>query len=486
MKNRGPLLSLTFEWHSMLRDIIRNFWVIILTAIIVVFGVYIAEHSVYKPVYTSSATLVVRSKAGTSGAYTNLSASSEMANIFAEVFTQNTLKQLAAENIGLEKFDGSISTQVNGDTNLMTVSVTASGPQQAYELLRSVLQVYPDVSEAIFSDAVIDVLLAPQMPTGQSNFISSTRRIQFAGLAAAAMLAVIAVLSLFRDTVKTEESFDKKIDSKLIGSIIHENVHLSLKERLTRKKRALLLTDAFASLRFAEDYQKIVTKLEYMQKNNNSKIFTVTSVAENEGKSTIAANISLSLAARGYKVMLIDMDMKKPSLYKIFDYRNKNAVEFSDVLSRKVSPKEYKFVRYKKGNLFIAMNQKPRKDSSEWIGSKLVSDYLASMKEKVDFIIIDTPPVSVSADAMSMITVSDKALLVVRVDTVATADINDAIMTISDLGGSLAGCILNSVNRPFTLFGQLGTDSANGYNRAGKKHKRYGYSKYDGSAPRSY
>ena len=80
----------------------------------------------------------------------------------------------------------------------------------------------------------------------------------------------------------------------------------------------------------------------------------------------------------------------------------------------------------------------------------------------MDFILIDTPPAAASADAASIITFCDKTLLVVRTDTAHIKDINDTIMTISKIGGKLAGCILNDVHRPFTFFGQIGQDGSGG------------------------
>lgn len=74
--------KITFEWYSLLKDVILNLWLLILAAIIGFVSVYVLEVSVYKPVYTSSATLMVQVKTGTYQAYTNLSASSEWQQSF--------------------------------------------------------------------------------------------------------------------------------------------------------------------------------------------------------------------------------------------------------------------------------------------------------------------------------------------------------------------------------------------------------------------
>lgn len=476
MKHSKTELLEIIEWHSLARDVVRNFWAVILAGIIAFLGIYVAEQSIYVPEYKSEATLVVRAKAASSLAYNNLSASSEMANIYTKVFTQASMKKLAAENAGYDKFDGEISATVHESTNLLNLKVVSSDPRKAYTLLKSVLEVYPNISDAVFSNSVIDVIVQPEMPVSPTNSISGTKRIEISLLVAVAQLALILVLSFLRGTVKNVKLFEKKIDSNLLGIISHERRPLTLWQKLRGKKRGLLIDTVFASFRFTEDYNHIATKLEYMRKNTGSKVFVVTSIAENEGKTTTSANIAISLMQHGYKVALLDLDFHKPSIYKIFKYRKPLKTEFRQVLKSEISPKDYEFLRYKKTQLYLALSKNSSSDVSEWIGSDTVKQCINSIKDKVDFVIIDTPPISVSADAMSIIKMSDRALLVVRTDVVDAADINDTILTIRNVGGRFAGCILNDVYKPFTFFGSMGADDR-GYSiyrkNSYKKYKSY-------------
>ena len=97
------------------------------------------------------------------------------------------------------------------------------------------------------------------------------------------------------------------------------------------------------------------------------------------------------------------------------------------------------------------------------------------LRDKVDFVIIDTPPASVSADAITVSGLVDGVLLVIRTDVVPVQDINDTILSISDAGGKLAGCILNDVYKPFTLFGQMGSDEMGYYGHSTyyKNHSKF-------------
>ncbi len=463
MNKNKSWFTITFEWNSLIKDLIRNVWIIFLAALIAYMGIQVYEKSIYTPTYTSRAILVVRAKVGSSGVYSNLASSSEMATIFTKVFQQPSMKKLAAENLGMSGFDGTISAEVTGTTNLLNVTVKSDDPELSFRLLSSVLEVYPNISDTIFTDAVIDVIANPNMPTSPSNSRLTTYRNQIVLLAMAFAAALIILLSLLRETVKEEKGFTDKIDAELVGTVGHEKAHLSHKEKFEKKKRALLINDAYSTLKFTEDYQKLATKLEYMQKKKDKKVFAVTSVAENEGKSTVAANIALALSGRGYKVALLDLDVRKPSMYKIFDYQHEIENEFSDVLTNKVNLSDFSFYRYRKSDLIIAFNKKSQDNSHDILSSAVFAKCISVLREKMDFVIIDTPPSSVSADAVSISSFSDRTLLVVRTDTVAVQDINDAILAIRDAGGKLAGCILNDIYKPFTLFGQMGTDETGYY-----------------------
>ncbi len=479
MKKNNSGFFITFEWNSLIKDLIRCSWAIVLSAIIAWMGIHIYEKSVYTPSYVSSAVLIVRSKVGISGAYSNLTVSAEMAQIFTSVFKQNTMKKLAAENVGLDSFDGTIETSVSGSTNMLNISVKTDDPELSFLLLTSILEVYPKVSDAVFTDAVIEILSQPKMPTVPANSAITTYRKHIILLAMVLEAAMVILLSLMRETVKEEKGFSDKIDSKLIGVILHEKPHLSFKERLHNKKRALLINDAYSSLNFTEDYQKLATKLEIPYKNENRKVITITSVAENEGKSTVAVNISLALANRGYKVALLDVDIHKPSLYKIFDFHEEIKDDFSDVLANKIGLGNFRFFRYKKSSLFVAFSRKAQSNSSEIFRGPYFEKYIESLKEQMDFVIIDTAPMSVSADSVTLSMISDSTVLVVRNDCVPVKDINDAILTIIDAGGNFEGCILNNAYKPFNLFGQMGADERGVYGYS----KQYGYAKYSKSIP---
>ena len=159
--------KITLEWHSILKDVIRNAWIIVLAILIGLMGIFIVTNSVYSPEYTSTATIVVNAKGNSSSSLYGVSV--EMAEIFSKVFVDPTMKEKAATHLEKETFDGSIEARVLTDTNFVELKVTSDSPQTSYELLTAVLEVYPDLSASIFENAVINVIQNPSMPKARSE-----------------------------------------------------------------------------------------------------------------------------------------------------------------------------------------------------------------------------------------------------------------------------------------------------------------------------
>ncbi len=467
MKNK----RFTIELYSILKDVIKNLWVVVLTVLIAVMGFYIASQSIYTPQYTSSATLVV-STSGGSGVSSYVS-SVEIANVFTQVFVEPSIKTKAADFANKSSFNGSISAEVMNDTNFIQLKVTSSSPQNSYELLNAVLKVYPEVSGKIFTNAVITVLKQPSMPRGASNGLPFSNKSLIVSVCVVLSLFAIVLISVLRDTVKNEVSFNEKIDAKLLGAIPHERKYLTLKEFLKKKKKPLLINgNSLMSLKFVENYHKIAAKIEYLSRNHSDKVFAVTSVAENEGKSTIASNIAISLAMRGNRVILVDLDVKKPAIYKIFEEKHQENSELADLFNGKIKYNEFRLRRYKKTSLYLALNTSPCTEYSKWFAAGEIEKILNALRDKVDYIIIDTAPMSVDSSVTDIVKIVDKTIMAVRTDVATATAVNDALITVSEVGGVLAGCILNDVYPEVSLFGIAGNDEGGYY--YGKKNRRYG------------
>jgi capsular exopolysaccharide synthesis family protein len=473
--------KITIELYSLLKDIVKNLWVVILCALIGSMGFFLVKHASYKPMYTSSATLTVLNSGSVTASYSTYSISTEKANVLVNVFTEPTIKEYAAAYLEIDRFDGTVSAKVLDQTNFIELKVTSDHPEKAYRLLNAVLKSHHKVSNKIFKNAGVTVISMPTVPSGPSNHISnSNQKLVVMGCATIALALVIA-FSLMRNTIKKESDFNEKIESKLIATIAHEDKQMSLKDIRQKKKKGLLIhSNAYISLRFTENFHKIAAKLEHKKNRYGDNVFAITSVAENEGKSTCAANIAVSLADRGNKVMLLDLDFKKPALYKIFSEEETENGELSELLRKNVSFEDFDFRQFKKTSLLLAVNTKADPEYRSLIENGSVFALIEKLKTIYDFVIIDTAPLSLDSSVTDIINMVDKTVLVVRTDTVNVNVLNDSVSIISKISSNLAGCILNDVHMNVLPFSFTGNDESNRYGgyRYGK-HSHYGhYGKY--------
>ena len=467
--------GLHIEPYSLMRDIILNLWVIILAALIGFMSVNIWNQSKHTPLYTSTATLIVNVKNVASVSYTNLSSSSEMAKIYTEIFSQQTMKQFAANHLGMEHFIGNVSTSVLSNTNIFTVSVTTSSPETSFKELCAILEVYPQISEVVLSDSVVEIMRSPNFPSTPSNTISvGSRTLTMLGCAAL-VFGLIIYLSVSRDSVKDETDFKSKIDAKLFGTVMYESSTQLKLNRLKGKKTPLLISNAFASYQFTEHYHKLANRIEYINRTEGSKVFLITSLAENEGKSTTISNIALALSKRGKRVALLDMDFKKPAIHKLFEIQNTDSPDFANLLSGKISMNEYKALSYMKTSVDLMVNFKNHNDYVRWIHDASVKTIINTLRNEkgYDYLLIDTPPLSVSADVTTLMQLADVSLVVVRTDYVYAADINDTLLSLKENTNTFGGCILNAVHKEFSLIGQLGFDETGYYSKTSNAYKHY-------------
>ena len=461
--------------RSIIRDFVKNFWVIVLAAVsafLAVTGVYNLS---YKPEYTSSSTLAVNVKGNNGGAYASLYLTNEMAEIFSEVFQSSALRKKIADSMGVDSFDGQISIELIAETNLMVLKVVSDTPKNAYSVIVAALENYDTVSDYLFTNANLSVLREPTVPFAPSNPKDSSRPAELAALAAAGLSAMlIAVFSFLRPTVKNSRKAKEQLDGKIIGVIPLVKKYKTkedVKNKVTRKqinKKSVLITSVMVSMKFVEAVKKMSAVIERHMNYRKQKVLVVTSVEENEGKSSVAANIALSLAEKGNNVLLIDADLKKPAMNIIFDKQVEKDCSLSDCISGKQALSRI-IVKEKEG-LDCIYQHSGVHDSGKYLSSASFEKLVSFCREKYDFIIMDTPPVGVSADAEILLGVGDTCVVVAREDWAEIGMINDVADVIRNSDCDFTGFVLNAFRSDDGFSGS----HYYGYGYYGKSYGYYG------------
>ena len=468
------------DLYSVLRDVLRNLWAVLLGAIAVALIVNMNVRSDFESTYSTTGTFVVTSKTGSNYAYSNLSAASSMAESFTNILNSNLLKKKVCQELGLASFNASTKADVIRGTNLMTLQVTSDSPYNAYRIIRSIMNNIGSLTEYVSDDMVMEVLQEPPVPTGADASFSAARQTKKAALiAAVCFAAAFMYLSYNKETIKGEKDMEDKLDAQSLGMLYHDPAYSSIGALLQRKKNRHLVTDLTAKFEFVERNKKIAANVLASAKKHDAKVILVTSVREHEGKSTVAANLALSLVQQSYKVLLIDGDMRRPTLQNLFlRKKDKLSATLGDLLTGKATLMDALWYDKRRG-LYLLLNKKNYSNSTDIVSSQYMTRLLDAASENFDYVVVDSPPTSLMADAEVLGDLADLSILVVNYDTVLAPDLNDVIDTLRDCRAHFAGCVLNNVR---TLPGARRTVGGyGGYGRYayGKRYGDYGdYGRY--------
>lgn len=452
-------------------DLIRNLWVVILIAVAVWIGLGSAAEMLYVPEYTSEATVAVGTKGKNTNTLNSLNLTKQMAGAFGEVFSSNVLLDKVRSDLKGETIDGTIAAKAINETNLMVVRAVSGNPRTAYLMLQSAFKNYESVSGYLFSNVALRIIKEPSVPFTPSNS-SPLKEGRTAAAAAAAVLAAAAIVavSISRFTVKTRSAARANLDGNILGLIPFEKKGNVLKEWFRPQKKALLISSAAVSMSFTEGYRKLAARLEHHMRKRGQKVLLITSVSENEGKSSASANIALALAAKGRKVLLVDLDLKKPAQDKMFAGNLEVQASLEEYLSGEKTAEEV--LHYNQSlRLYTVFLRKGLEDSGKWAGSDRLGQLVKEYKSRMDYIILDTSPMAVSADAEYLMAQTDVVALVVRQDWTDVGSINEAADNIRQSKKDFAGFILNGFIGKGAFPGRYGEY---GYYRYGQRRESDG------------
>ena len=191
----------------------------------------------------------------------------------------------------------------------------------------------------------------------------------------------------------------------------------------------------------AEAYRSLRSNIEYSSFDDEYRAIVVTSSVPGEGKSTTSGNLALSLAQSGNKVLLVDCDMRKPSIHKKFKISNMSGT--AELLLRKESFEDV--ANFYNENLTIITAGKIPPNPSEMLSSRAMAAFIKEMKKEFKYIILDTPPLQAVTDAQVLSTKSDGVLLVVRAGSTKREMVLNSVDLIKKVHGKIIGTVLNGV-----------------------------------------
>lgn len=464
--------QIKIEPFTIVYDILKNWWVVLLGAVAAALMSYVVVSETYVPQYATSATFVVASK-GDSNALNNLYSANEMAKMFEKILQSNTMKKVICEKMGTKELDAEITAGAIEGTNLLSLKIVGKSPKQVIDLMRVIMENYSSVSYYSVGNAVLDVLEEPKIPFSPINGLDAKGAAKKGFLLGGMFLAALfGFVSYMNDTIKREEDIERKLDARNLGVIEHTRKYKTWKDAVKHEKNALLISNPLAEFGFVEGYRKLATKIDYQMMKDDRKVLVVTSVSENEGKSTVAANIAIALADQSKKVLLIEGDLRRPSQFLLFGQEPKEESEIGEYLKGNAKLRDI-LVESEYPRLYLMVGRNCYSSSTEMLHSEKMHEILNFGKKLMDYIIIDSPPAGLMGDAEALAEYADAVMVVAKQNCIKAEDINDVLDSFRAHHSKVLGVVLNDVRT-------LSSVTVN-HGKYGKYGKYGAYGDYNGS-----
>lgn len=190
----------------------------------------------------------------------------------------------------------------------------------------------------------------------------------------------------------------------------------------------------------AEAYRSLRTNIQYSSFDKKYQTLLITSSNPGEGKTTVAGNLALVLAQGESKVLLVDCDMRRPSLHKKFKISNTYGISDLLVGKQKFEEAAYKY----NDNLTVLPGGKIPPNPAEMLSSKAMTAFLEEMKKHFDYIVLDTPPLQAVSDAQILSTKVDGSIIVVRAGVTKKDVVQNSVSIIKKVNGNIIGTVLNA------------------------------------------
>lgn len=496
-KRAGKERNVTFDLEVAILEIVNHWWVLVIGLIISAMLSYIVVTKTYKEEYAADATFVISAKGSTTSTiYSNLSTAKSLAESFKYILDSDVLMHTINGILGIDEFPGKISSSLLENTNILYLHVTSDSPELTFAMINAIIENHHIISDKIISNASMDLLLKPTMPKAPVNNMNRRSAvIKTSLLSLVAISAIIIVVSTLSDSVKNEEDLENKVDADKLASFYHEKSKRTLRTLFSSHTENVLVSNPTTSFSYSETFRLLRSRIEYLMRKGGHKVLLVNSVLDGEGRSTIAANIALMLAYNNNKVLLIEGDMVNPSLEKMLGCQVKAQDAFDEFV---LHPHSFDTLPSPENlpNLKLLLCKTQVMNSTELIGSRDMANCFEAARNQFDYIIVDTPPISLTRDAEYFYDLADSSVMVIHQNQTSAKSINNAISSLTANNVAVLGAILNDV-RSIGLLNYLiyDTPSISTYSRGGYfsglnaygtygaygKYTRYGYNYSNGS-----
>lgn len=435
------------DLYSLVEDVAKQWIFLLFMTLAAWLFAYVGLSWHQQATYSSSATVAVNNVhyASNVDIYDMTGYSLDVAAKLKNVFSSEELLDTAARELGFPRFQGSVSVEAVGESNLIRIRVQSGSPSTSFLEVKSILKNYKAFANDLSGGTKYTILEQPKVQEKEEPFENCSKKATLVAVAVFLMLCMcILIQSLRRDCVINGADVINRTGTKFLGSIYRDKKH--------KGGEGPLITAPFASLRYSEGIRKLAVHISRTMDKANQKVLLITSTVRGEGKNAAAANIAIALSQIGKKVVLLDLDFYDPALRTIMNIPESTVSDLVAFLEKYESSAEQieahaaeLLYQVPDTKVSVISSNKSCPDATERFGEALQM-LVRKFRKEADYVIITSVPAGVAPDVEELAALADVSVLAIRRNQEEIHSISESINT---LGGEdhMLGCILTDMSK---------------------------------------
>ena len=421
-------------------------WIIGIALVLSVTTSLIYTGAIKKPIYTSSTTFILISNSDEKGMTTgDATLNEKLIQTYKEMIKGRPILEKVINDLVLDETAGSLSKKVSvqqvGTSSMIKITVTYNEPEMAKKIAEKIGTEFPEQVKSKYKMDNLAQYEQPIVPTVAANESNKKEILLINGGALAVSLMIIFMLFYFDNTVKDQEQVEDKLKLPVLGNI----------PALSKKTNKELIVHNDPKSPISEGLRTIRTNLQFSNVDGNMKKIMLTSSMPGEGKSFTSANIATAFAQDGNKVLMVDCDMRKGRLHKIFEISNSKGL--SNLLIDDIEKNYKKYIKKTNvENLSILPSGMVPPNPSELLNSEANKKLIEILEKEYDYIIFDCVPINGLPDSLIMANLVDKVLIVCAANVTPTDLIQKTKASLENVEASIAGIIINKTKASYNKY----------------------------------